>query len=84
LFFVATRVQGGAPSTSLVALSGGSGPAPNGQWTLDFAKTDGYGAYPNGLYADIFVSSTTNCPTVDKAADQDQTLTRTTPHLAPS
>lgn len=74
LFFVATRVQGGAPSTSLVVLSGGAGPGPNGQWTLDFAKTDGYGAYPNGLYADIFVSSTTNCPTVANAANQDPTF----------
>jgi hypothetical protein len=48
LFFVATRAKGGAPSTSVVVLSGGTGPHKNGQWTTDFAKTDGYGAYPNG------------------------------------
>jgi hypothetical protein len=42
LFFVATRAKGGAPGSGVVVLSGGSGPDKNGQWTMDFAKIDGY------------------------------------------
>lgn len=74
LFFVASRVTGGAPSTSVMALSGGAGPSASGQWTLDFAKTDGYGAYPNSVYSDIFTSAAQDCPAVTNAANQDQTF----------
>ena len=74
LFFVATQIHGGAPDTSVVVLSGGTGPNKNGQWTLDLARTDGYGAYPGGVYSDIFTSSTTNCPAAVDAAHQDATF----------
>ncbi len=76
LFFVATQVAGGAPSTGVVVLSGGSGPGKNGQWTLDFAKTDGYGSYASG-YGTIFVAPTApNCPTAadGNPAHQDSTF----------
>ncbi|MGD0947978.1 MAG: DUF4185 domain-containing protein [Candidatus Binatia bacterium] len=76
LFFVASRVEGGAPSTGVVVLSGGSGPDKNGQWTLDFPKTDGYGSYGSG-YGTIFVAPTgPNCPTVadGNPAHQDSTF----------
>lgn len=55
LFFVATTAQAGGPSTGAVVLSGGSGPSAKGQWTMDFATTDGYGSYPGG-YAQIFLA----------------------------
>jgi uncharacterized protein (TIGR03437 family) len=76
LFVVATRTQVGAPSTGVVFLSGGSGPGQNGQWTMDFAKADGYNTFPSG-YGQIFVSPAgPNCPTVagGDAAGQDQTF----------
>ena len=74
LFVVATKTEVGAPSTGVVFLSGGSGPGPNGQWTMDFAKTDGYNSFPAG-YGQILVSPTgPNCPTVLNAAAQDQTF----------
>jgi hypothetical protein len=76
LFFVATRVKGGAPSTGVTVLSGGSGPNANGQWTMDFAKTDGYGSYASG-YGTIFVAPNgPNCPTVadGNPAHQDSTF----------
>ena len=76
LFFVATRAKGGAPSTGVVVLSGGSGPDKNGQWTMDFAKADGYGSYASA-YGTVFVAPTgPNCPTVadGNPAHQDQTF----------
>ena len=76
LFFVASRVSGGAPSTGVVVLSGGSGPDKNGQWTLDFAKIDGYGSYASG-YGTVFVAPTApNCPTPANGnpAHQDSTF----------
>ena len=76
LFFVSTRVKGGAPSTGVVVLSGGAGPDKNGQWTMDFAKTDGYDSYASGP-GTIFVAPTgPNCPTVSDGnpAHQDQTF----------
>jgi uncharacterized protein (TIGR03437 family) len=74
LFFVATRVEGGAPSTGVSVLSAGAGPGKNGQWTMDFAT--GYGAYPSGP-GTLFVAPTGgNCPAVadGNAAHQDQTF----------
>ena len=76
LFFVASRSAIGAPSTGVMVLSGGAGPDRNGQWTLDFAKADGYNAFPAG-YGQIFVAPNSgNCPTVadGNPAHQDQTF----------
>ena len=76
LFFVATRAKGGAPSTGVVVLSGGAGPNSSGQWTLDFAKADGYDSYPSS-YAQVFVAPTgPGCPNVPDGnpAHQDQTF----------
>src|SRR5579864_2155225 len=76
IFFVATRAKGGAPSTGVVVLSGGPGPDKNGQWTMDFAKADGYNSYASG-YGTIFVAPTgPNCPTVadGNPAHQDQSF----------
>lgn len=76
LFFVATRTKIGAPSTGVVVLSGGAGPGATGQWTMDFARADGYDSYPSGS-GEIFVSPTSpSCPAVPDGnpAHQDQTF----------
>ncbi|MDQ2946514.1 MAG: IPT/TIG domain-containing protein, partial [Acidobacteriota bacterium] len=47
-----------------------------GQWTFDFAKTDGYGSYPAG-FGQIFLAPVgSGCPTVPDGnpAHQDQTF----------
>lgn len=75
LFFVASTSPVHADIGVLV-LTGGSGPDKNGQWTMDFAKADGYGSYPAG-YGQIFQSpSGTHCPVVPDGnpAHQDQTF----------
>ncbi|HXA16920.1 MAG TPA: hypothetical protein VN380_08015 [Thermoanaerobaculia bacterium] len=75
LFFVASTAPVHADIGVLV-LSGGSGPDKNGQWTMDYAKADGYGSYPSG-YGQIFQSpSGTHCPVVadGNPAHQDQTF----------
>jgi hypothetical protein len=75
LFFVAS-LSPVHSDIGLVVLSGGSGPDRNGQWTMDFARADGYGSYPAG-YGQIFESpSGTHCPTVadGNPAHQDQTF----------
>jgi uncharacterized protein (TIGR03437 family) len=76
LFFIASGSNGN-PGIGTVVLSGGKGPDPKGQWTLDIPKTDGYGTYPGG-FGQVFrqASSEANCPSVasGKAADQDATF----------
>ena len=76
LFFLATSEAGHA-AIGLAALSGGSGPDKNGQWTLNFSQTDGYGSYPSG-FGQVFNPSTKGdvCPTVvdGNPAHQDQTF----------
>jgi hypothetical protein len=60
----ATRVTGGAPSTGVSFLSGGSGPNQNGQWTFSIPTADGYGSYLSG-FGTLFVAPTgPNCPSV--------------------
>ncbi len=72
LFFVAsgTALSG---DVGVVALTGGSGPAGDGQWTMDFAP--GYGAYPQGQGA-VFRAPIVqdNCPTVADPTRGDQTF----------
>ena len=75
LFFVASKTSVNS-DTGLLVLSGGSGPNANGQWTMDFARADGYGVYPPGN-AQIFLSPVgRGCPTVTdgNAAHQDPTF----------
>jgi uncharacterized protein (TIGR03437 family) len=76
LFFLATSVQGHA-AIGMTVLSGGSGPDKNGQWSLDFPRTDGYGSYAGG-FGQVFNPSTKGdaCPTVadGNPAHQDQTF----------
>lgn len=75
LFFVASVTSVHA-DIGVVVLSGGAGPNQNGQWTMDFAKADGYGSYPAG-YAQIFESpSGSHCPTIadGNPAHGDQTF----------
>jgi len=73
LFFVAAGTDVYPHVIGVVALSGGSGPDTNGQWTLNFAP--GYGSYPEG-YGQVFEAPIVQnyCPTVDDAAHQDQTF----------
>jgi hypothetical protein len=75
LFFVAAGTDLHPGNIGVVALSGGSGPNKNGQWTLDFAP--GYGSYMDG-YGQIFSSpiEQNRCPTpIDKdITQQDQTF----------
>ncbi len=76
LFFLATG-EGGHAAIGVSVLSGGSGPDQNGRWTLDFARTDGYGSYPGG-FGQVFNPSTKGgvCPAVadGNPAHQDQTF----------
>jgi hypothetical protein len=76
LFFIASGASGN-PGIGTVVLSGGAGPARNGQWTLSIPSADGYGAYP-GEFGQVFrqPSSEANCPNVagGNAANQDQTF----------
>lgn len=75
LFFVASNTPVHA-DIGVLALSGGAGPDKNGQWTMDFAKADGYGSYPAG-YGQIFESpSGTHCPVIadGNPAHGDQTF----------
>jgi hypothetical protein len=76
LFFAAsgTNASGGIGA---VVLSGGFGPAGNGQWTFDYPKTDGYGSYPVGFGQVLRAPfSEGKCPTVadGNPAHQDQTF----------
>lgn len=83
LFFVASHVKGGAPSTGVVVLSGGAGPDKNGQWTLDFARVDGYGSYASG-YGTVFVAPTgPDCPTVAGGNPTHQDATFDLTYAAP-
>ena len=76
LFFLATPEAGHA-SIGMSVLSGGSGPAKSGQWTLDYPRTDGYGVYAGG-FGQVFNPSTKGdyCPVVadGNPAHQDQTF----------
>jgi len=76
LFFLASPEQGhGAIGVSV--LSGGSGPANNGQWTLNLPVADGYGSYSSG-FGQVFNPPTKGdtCPAVadGNPAHQDQTF----------
>ncbi len=73
LFFVASGTSLN-PDIGVVVLSGGSGPDPNGQWTMDFAG--GYGDYADG-FGTVFLAPTRQsgrCPSVLDASLQDQTF----------
>ena len=76
LFFLATGVGGNA-HIGVSLLSGGTGPDPNGQWTLKLPKADGYGSYPSG-FGPVFNPSSKGsiCPAAPKgdATRQDQTF----------
>ncbi|HEV1285761.1 MAG TPA: hypothetical protein VNU44_10630 [Bryobacteraceae bacterium] len=83
LFFVASRVAGGAASTGAVVLSGGAGPAKNGQWTFNLPTTDGYGSYASG-FGTLFVAPTgPNCPTVADGSPAHQDTTFDLTYAAP-
>jgi hypothetical protein len=72
LFWVATGTTASSRRLGAVALSGGSGPDQNGQWTLSFAP--GYGAYPAG-YGPVFLPPVgETCPTVSDKTQQDGTF----------
>lgn len=76
LFFLASA-EGGNPGIGVAVLSGGSGPNNNGQWVLDFPKTDGYGSYTGG-FGQVFnpAGRLQTCPVVadGNPAHQDQTF----------
>ncbi len=76
LFFIASGAKESS-GIGTVVLSGGSGPAQNGQWTFDIPTVDGYGMYPDG-FGQVFrqASSEGRCPNVagGNAATQDQTF----------
>jgi uncharacterized protein (TIGR03437 family) len=76
VFFLSTAVNGHA-SIGVTVLSGGTGPDKSGQWTLDYPKADGYGAYAVGV-GQVFNPSSKgdNCPVVadGNPAHQDQTF----------
>ena len=76
LFFLAST-EGGNVGIGVALLSGGTGPDQNGQWTMDFAKTDGYGSYPGG-FGQVFnpTGPVGSCPVVadGNPAHQDQTF----------
>ncbi|HVN76626.1 MAG TPA: hypothetical protein VMT19_09945 [Thermoanaerobaculaceae bacterium] len=71
-FFVAAGTDVN-PDIGVVVLSGGSGPAANGQWTVGFAP--GYGSYSEG-YGAVFLEPLTesHCPSVSSATQQDPTF----------
>ncbi len=72
MFFVAAGTEVN-PDIGVVALSGGSGPDGNGQWTMEFAP--GYGAYGAGNGA-VFLEPIVEgrCPAVANPTQQDQTF----------
>ena len=76
LFYLASSENGHA-AIGVAVLSGGSGPNKNGQWSLDYPRTDGYGSYTGG-FGQVFNPSTNGgvCPTVSDGnpAHQDQTF----------
>ena len=79
LFFVAARTIANNISSGLVVLTGGAGPAPNGQWTLDFAPDFGryFPGNPAGQQnAQVFLFPVFHdlCPSVARAIDQDSTF----------
>ena len=76
LFFLATGSAGHA-DIGVTVLSGGAGPAQNGQWTLNIPTADGYGNYSSG-FGPVFETAMRGgvCPTVadGNPAHQDQTF----------
>lgn len=76
LFFLSSTV-GHNPGIGVAVLSGGSGPDKNGQWTLDYPRTDGYASYAGG-FGQVFniPSRADSCPAVPDGnpAHQDQTF----------
>ena len=79
LFFVAARTLANNISSGLVVLTGGAGPTPTGQWTLDFAPDFGryFPGNPAGQQnAQVFLSPVFHdlCPSFARAIDQDPTF----------
>jgi hypothetical protein len=74
LFWVASNASGNP--LGVVVLSGGSGPDGSGQWTMDFARADGYGSYPSGFGPLFLPPVGQRCPAAPggNAAQQDQTF----------
>ncbi len=79
LFFVATRSNLNTISSGTTVLTGGAGPGPTGQWTLDFAPD--FGAYdpvgPQGsTNGQLFLSPMDHdlCPSVALLDRQDRTF----------
>jgi uncharacterized protein (TIGR03437 family) len=76
LFILATGTAGNA-GIGVTVLSGGTGPAKNGQWTLNIPTADGYGNYTTG-FGQVFNTAMRGgvCPTVPDGnpAHQDQTF----------
>ena len=76
LFFLAAGTPGN-PGIGITVLSGGTGPAKNGQWTMQIPTTDGYGSYSSG-FGQVFNTAMRGgvCPTVSDGnpAHQDQTF----------
>jgi hypothetical protein len=72
IFFVASGTFEN-PDIGVLALSGGAGPAANGQWTMDFAA--GYGSYAEG-HGTVFLAPVVQgrCPTAADPTQQDQTF----------
>jgi uncharacterized protein (TIGR03437 family) len=73
-------IAGGSRDTNTVSigtmvLSGGAGPSAAGQWTMDFARTDGYGSYTQG-YGQVFVPPMLqgNCPVMSDLTKMDATF----------
>jgi len=76
LFFLASSEAGHA-AIGVAVLSGGAGPSPSGQWTLNYPQAGSYGSYSGG-FGQVFDPSTKGdtCPTVadGNPAHQDQTF----------
>ena len=73
LFFVATRTAANPTASGLVVLSGGKGPAPSGQWTLDFAADYGNGGVPGQIFVTAMAHA--SCPVnVSDPLQQDPTF----------
>ncbi len=64
IFFVASGTHNGNPDVGVIVLSGGTGPGPNGQWSMGFASQ--YGNYAGYGYGAVFLAPVRqgHCPTM--------------------